>query len=626
MCGISGLFEYRRKEELPRDVIHRMNESIKHRGPDDEGIFVDGGVGLGHRRLSIIDVAGGHQPLCNEDETVWVLLNGEIYNFQELHQELVSLNHRFRTRSDTEAIVHLYEEYGEECFARLRGMFAIAIWDSRNRKLLLARDRIGEKPLFYSADSHRIVFGSELKALLASELISKEIDPLALSDYFSYGYISSPKSIYKSVRKLRPGHFLVAAQNGVRECPYWDISFSPERIESRSVTDWSEAIRHQLCDSTRAQLMSDVPLGAFLSGGVDSSSIVAMMSHLMDRPVTTCSIGFPNKEFDESDYARQIARKFNTDHFEEIVAPSALEIMPKLVWHYDEPFADSSAIPTYYVSRVARQRVTVALGGDGGDENFGGYRRYRFDLFENSLRNAVPGWIRTAICGPLGRIYPGLAWAPRVFRAKATLQSLARNPLEGYFNSVSIFRPDEKRRLLSHDFQRSIDGYDSVDVFKHHYDRVDSQDPLTKIQYVDMKTYLPDDIFTKVDRAAMAVSLEVRAPLVDHRLMELVARIPSNLKIRRGEGKFILKEAMKSMLPENVLYRRKQGFAVPLKHWFRGELKDATYSTMFSQDDGILDKSYLRKIWNQHQSGTFDRSAYLWCVLMYCKWKEAFQA
>src|SRR5271156_5573379 len=553
MCGICGKFEYERMSPLEGETIHKMNQTMVHRGPDDGGVFVGPGIGLGHRRLSIIDLAGGHQPMSNEDGTIWVLLNGEIYNYPELRQSLLQRGHVFTTQSDTEAIVHLYEEYGDDCFARLRGMFSIALWDSRNRKLVLARDRVGKKPLFYAANGTRIVFGSELKALLACDEMPREIDDQALSDYFSFGYIPAPKTIYRAIRKVLPGHYVVASSAGVKETCYWDLSFS--RIGQHSEEEWCERLRHELCEATRVRLMSDVPLGAFLSGGIDSSSVVAMMSHSMKRAVTTCSIGFDEAKYDEAEYALQVSRLFGTDHHVETVRPNALEIVDKLAWHFDEPFADSSAIPTYYVSKIARSQVTVALGGDGGDENLAGYRRYKLDYYENKLRRQVPAGVRSRIFGPLGRWYPALAWAPRMFRAKATFQSLSRTPLEGYFNSVSYFRRDDKLRLFRAEFQKRLAGYDSIEVLQRYYDRADTDDMLSKIQYVDIKTYLTDDILTKVDRASMAVSLEVRAPMLDHKFMECVAGIPSGLKLHNGTGKYILKRALENILPENILHR-----------------------------------------------------------------------
>lgn len=622
MCGICGIFEYERQTKIPDEVVHRMNQTIVHRGPDSGGVFVGPGIGLGHRRLSIIDLSGGHQPMSNEDGTCWVLLNGEIYNYSELRAELQQRGHKFATKSDTEAIVHLYEDYGEGCFTRLRGMFSICIWDSQNRKLVLARDRVGKKPLFYAADKNRIIFGSELKALLAADSSSREIDSQALSDYFSFGYIPAPKTIYQSVRKVKPGHYLVASVNGLREDEYWDLSFA--KVEHHHEAEWCDRLRHSLCEATRVRLMSDVPLGAFLSGGVDSSAVVSMMSHLMRRPVTTCSIGFGEKKYDESEYARQVSSLFRTDHHEETVQPDAVEIVDKLAWHFDEPFADSSAVPTYYVSKIARRHVTVALGGDGGDESLAGYRRYKLDYYENRLRRHVPASVRRSVFGPLGRLYPALAWAPRIFRAKATFQSLSRSPLEGYFNSVSYFRKQEKACLFSADFAARLGDYDSLEVLREHYDRADTDDLLSKIQYVDIKTYLTDDILAKVDRASMAVSLEVRAPMLDHKFLELAASMPSSLKLRDGTGKYILKKAFESKLPSNVLYRPKQGFAIPLGVWFRRELKEMAHEVILGKEDGILDQRFLRKIWNQHQKGYYDRSALLWATLMFRKWQQTF--
>ena len=623
MCGIAGIFEFERTDPIPVETVRRMNETIVHRGPDDEGIHVGPGVGLGFRRLSIIDLAGGHQPISNEDGSIWVMLNGEIYNFAELRQELLKKGHRFTTRSDTETIVHLYEEYGANCFPKLRGMFAIAVWDSRARKLVLARDRVGKKPLFYSVDRKRILFGSELKVLLAADGLPREIDSQALCDYFSFGYIPAPKTIYRAARKVLPGHYLEVTRENVREVCYWDISFG--RVEQRSEKAWCELLRHELCEATRLRLISDVPLGAFLSGGVDSSSIVATMKHLMKQPVTTCSIGFQEENYNEVEFARKIAQQFGTDHHEQMVRPNAIEVVDKLAWHYDEPFADSSAIPTYYVSKMARQHVTVALGGDGGDENFAGYNRYLLDHWENRLRRHFPDWMRRRVFGPLGKYYPALAWAPRIFRGRATFQSLSSPPLEGYFNSVSIFRGDDKFRLFTPEFRQSLGKYNSLQVLRQHYDRADTDDLLSRIQYVDMKTYLPDDILAKVDRASMAVSLEVRAPLLDHHLMETVATIPSSLKLRGRCGKYIFKKAMEPRLPADILYRHKQGFAIPLDHWFRKDLKELAYETLFSSSDEMIDARFLKRIWEQHQKGSHNRSAHLWATLMYRKWRSMFR-
>jgi asparagine synthase (glutamine-hydrolysing) len=624
MCGICGIFETDSEKNVHRSTLKSMADTIRHRGPDDDGFYTSGSVGLAHRRLSIIDLAGGHQPLANEDETVWIAFNGEVYNFEELNRQFLSSGHRFRTRSDTETIVHLYEELGEECFAQLRGMFAIALWDARKKRLLLARDRLGKKPLYYSWDGRRLVFGSEIKALWKAGGISKEMDLEALSDYFSYLYVPAPKTIYRHVRKLRPAHYLVVDKSGIRETPYWDIRF--DQTKQLSEAEWCDEFLAEYRTAVKSRLVSDVPLGAFLSGGVDSSSVVALMNEFQ-RPVTTCSIGFSREAYDESGDARQFAARLEANHFEQIVEPHAIDLVSKLAWHYDEPFADSSAIPTYYVSKVAREHVTVALSGDGGDENFAGYRRYKLTMWEDRLRSYVPTPVRRTIFGPLGQIYPKLGWAPQVFRFKSTFQSLSRiSPIDGYYYGISICPPAMKIRLLSSDVRRQLNGYDSADVLRYHYDRAAGADPLSRIQYVDMKTYLVDDILVKVDRASMANSLEVRCPLLDHKLMELIARIPSGLKLNNGQGKYIFKRALDRVLPKDVLTRKKKGFAMPVAEWFRGELKEFTYAAMFREQDQILNRPFLTQCWNQHQRGQRDWSALLWSVLMFKSWQEVDKA
>lgn len=600
-----------------------MAGTVRHRGPDDEGVYSAAGIGLAHRRLSIIDLSGGRQPLSNEDGSVWVVFNGEIYNFEDLNRQYLG-GHCFRTRSDSETIVHLYEELGEACFAEFRGMFAIALWDGRRKRLLLARDRIGKKPLYYSWDGRRLVFGSEIKALWPAGGISREMDLEALSDYFSLQYVPAPKSIYRAIRKLRPAHYLVAEGSGIRETAYWDIRF--DQTEEFGEAEWRERFLDEYRQAVKLRLVSDVPLGAFLSGGVDSSSVVAVMNELQP-PVTTCSIGFTEQSHDEAADARQFAGTLGANHFEHTVRPEAVGLLPKLAWHYDEPFGDSSAVPTYYVSQVARQHVTVALSGDGGDENFAGYRRYRLNQWENRLRSVFPAAARRAVFGPLGRLYPKLDWAPRIFRAKSTFQSLARDPLEGYFHGVACScPPGVKSRLLAPEVSKQLDGYDTVEVLREHYDRAGTPDLLSRIQYVDMKTYLVGDILVKVDRASMANSLEVRCPLLDHKLMELIARIPSGLKLRNGQGKYIFKQALRAVLPPGVLNRPKKGFAVPVAKWFRGELKEFAQDTMFRRNDALLDQAFLGRCWKQHQSGQRDWSALLWCVLMFRTWQEVSKA
>jgi len=625
MCGIAGIFNFKSHEPVSPRLLKAMTDTLVHRGPDDEGFYISGPLGLGHRRLSIIDLEGGHQPITNEDESVWVVFNGEIYNFGDLHDGLVKKGHIFKTRSDTEVIVHLYEEEGEKCFERLRGMFAIAIWDGRNRKLVLARDRVGKKPLFYFYDGSSIAFASEMKAILQVPGVPREIDPQAVSDYFSFLYVPAPKSIFKHIRKVLPGHYLVASDNGIREVQYWDLSFA-NTIELTE-EQWCGRLLDTYREAVRLRLISEVPLGAFLSGGVDSSSVVALMAGLVDHPVTTCSIGFDEKEFNELEYAGDIASQFRTDHHERMVRPDAVGIVEKLVWHYDEPFADSSAVPTYYVSQIARERVTVALAGDGGDENFAGYRRYYFDRRENMMRALLPAAIRAPLFGTLASLYPKADWAPRIFRGQATFENLACSPLEAYFRSVSALRPELKRQVLDQDLLRQLDGYDSLDVLRFYYDRADTADPLSRIQYVDIKTYLTDDILVKVDRASMAHSLEVRAPILDHKLMELAASMPSSLKLRGTNGKYIFKKALERVLPDSVLYRKKMGFAVPLARWFRHDLKELAHSVMFSRNvSSLVNQASVRRVWQEHQSGLRDRSTELWTLLMFSLWEQQFMA
>jgi asparagine synthase (glutamine-hydrolysing) len=623
MCGISGIYNFQTCEAVTQSLVKAMTDTLVHRGPDDEGFYVSGPVGLGHRRLSIIDLDAGHQPMTNEDGKIWVIFNGEIYNFVELQEYLENKGHQFKTRSDTEVIVHLYEEKGEQCFSELRGMFAIAIWDQRNNKLILARDRVGKKPLYYYHDGSKVVFASEIKAILQVPGVGRDVDIEALSDYFSFLYVPAPKSIFKRICKVLPGHYVVVSQHGLRDTEYWDLSFG--ETNDLSEEKWCELILESLQEAVRLRLMSEVPLGAFLSGGVDSSSVVAMMQEAVGAPVITSSIGFKERDFNELPYARTVASRFHTNHHEQIIRPDAASVVEKLAWHYDEPFADSSAVPTYYVSKTAREHVTVALSGDGGDENFAGYRRYYFDRRENLMRSWLPASFRQPVFGALAALYPKADWAPRIFRGKATFQNLARCPVEAYFRSVAACQPELKRELLNSDVQRHLVDYDSVDVLREYYDRADTDDLLSKVQYVDIKTYLTDDILVKVDRASMAVSLEVRAPILDHKFMELAARIPSSLKLRGSSGKYIFKKALEQRLPQAILYRQKMGFAVPLAEWFRGELKEMAYATLFDHHGSeFLDVSAVKKLWGEHQKGFRDRSTELWTIFMFRLWERKF--
>jgi asparagine synthase (glutamine-hydrolysing) len=619
MCGICGIFEFDGRPVRP-EIVHRMADTLWHRGPDDAGYHFEPGVGLGHRRLSIIDLNTGQQPISNEDETVWVIFNGEIYNYLELRSWLEAKGHIFQTKSDTEVIVHLYEEVGEECFSRLRGMFAIALWDRRRRQALLARDRIGKKPLFYRYNGSRLFFGSELKAITAADNAHNNLDLTALVDYFTFLYIPAPKSIYREIRKVPAAHYMVFSENGVRQQAYWDLDFS--KTEERSEEDWCEAIREALLEAVRVRLMSEVPLGSFLSGGMDSSAVVACMARLLERPVSTCAVGFEEERYSEVKYARTVAQHVGADYHQTIVRPDAAQIVERLAWHYDEPFADSSAVPTYYVSKAAREHVTVALTGDGGDESFAGYKRYLHDLEDNRMRGLVPPFLRK-VARPLGDWYPALEGAPRVFRGKSFLQRLAQDPMEGYLARITTPRAI-RDSLLSSEVQEELHGYDPLDQFREHYLRAGTRDLLSRLQYLDIKTYLTDDICVKVDRASMAVSLEARCPLLDDRLMELAAHIPSHMKIRDRAGKYVLRKAVEPMLPKGFLERPKQGFGVPVAEWFRGELREWAHDMMFESDD-LLNVPYLQNLWERHQKKIHDHSAILWGVCMFRQWQRTFQ-
>src|SRR5579862_5888302 len=525
MCGIAGIFETRNKKPIDRDLLARMTDALEHRGPDDGGLHVAPGTGLGHRRLSIIDLSPlGRQPLFNEDGTVCVTFNGEIYNFPELVDRLQARGHTFRSRCDTEVIVHAWEEWKEDCVQYFNGMYAFAVWDEPNQTLFLARDRFGEKPLYYSLLSDgQFVFGSELKALLLHPGVRRDLDPRAVADYFSYGYVPDPRSIYRGVMKLPPAHSLVLRRGKPVPNPreYWDVSF---RVGApRSEGDLREELIERLRKAVGMRMMADVPLGAFLSGGVDSSAVVAMMSSQSAKPVNTCSIAFDDAAYDETRFAQEVAQRFRTNHFSRTVAADDFDLLDRLVTFYDEPFADSSALPTYLVCALARERVTVALSGDGGDEVFAGYRRYFWHQNEQSVRSLLPDRLRSPLFGTLGALYPKLDWAPRPLRAKATLQNLARNASEAYFNSICAVPEGVRERLFAPAQRRELGGYRPIDVLRGHMERAGTDDSLSQIQYADMKTYLPGDILTKVDRASMATSLEVRVPLLDHEFVQWLA-------------------------------------------------------------------------------------------------------
>jgi asparagine synthase (glutamine-hydrolysing) len=627
MCGIVGIVDLAGERNVDSGVVERMNLAHEHRGPDGDGFHFEPGVGFGHRRLSIIDVAGGKQPLYNEDGTVVVTYNGEIYNFAPLVAELAALGHTFRTRCDTEVIVHAWEEWGEDCVLRFNGMFAFAIWDRTRRTLFLARDRLGIKPLYFAiTPDSRVLFASELKGLLAARALTPRVRADAVEDYFAFGYVPDPKTILEGVHKLAPAHTLTLVRKGARAEPrqYWSPVLVP-RSGTASLEDLASELASRLRHSVEMQMVSDVPLGAFLSGGVDSSAVVAMMAEVSSTAVRTCSIAFGNPQFDESKYATLVAEKFKTKHSVERVDPNDLELIDELARLYDEPYADSSALPTYRVCQLARRNVTVALSGDGGDENFGGYRRYRWHAYEERVRGNLPLWLRRMVFGPLGALYPKLDWAPRFLRAKSTLQALARDSLEGYFHSVTISTPELRSRLFSRRFASELNGYEALDVFKEHARAAPIDDPLALVQYLDYKTYLPGDILTKVDRASMAHSLEVRVPILDHELVDWAGGVSSSFKLRDGEGKYFFKKALESRLPNDVLYRPKMGFAVPLAQWFRTDLKNRARELLLSDEfhaGGVFDRDFVASMLDQHERGARDFSAPLWALLMFAAFQR----
>lgn len=615
------MFDTHGEREIDRQLLARMNETQYHRGPVEGGLHAERGLGFGHRRLSIIDLSSGQQPLFNEDHSVVVVFNGEIYNFQELMAELLQLGHSFRTHCDTEVIVHAWEQWGEACVEHFRGMFAFAVWDRNRKTLFLARDRLGIKPLFYALlPDGLFVFGSELKALLAVPALARDIDPCAVDDYFAYGYVPEPRTIFKGVCKLPPGYSLTikVGDRALRPQPYWDVPFKPHGPIAEQ--DVEQELIARLRETVKSHMVADVPLGGFLSGGVDSSAVVAMMAESMDTPVDTCSIAFNDPAYDESAFAAQVAARYKTRHHTETVDKDDYGLLDTLASLYDEPYADSSAIPTYRVCQLARKRVTVALSGDGGDENFAGYRRYRYTMAEQGVRALLPSALRKPLFGFLGRYYPKADWAPRMFRAKTTFESLSWDLVEGYFHGVSIMPDRIRNRLFSDGFRRGLQGYRAVEVLRGHAANAPTDDPLSLIQYLDLKTYLPGDILTKVDRASMAHALEVRVPLLDHRFVEWVSGLPSSLKLHNGQGKYIFKKSLESRLSHDILYRPKMGFSIPLASWFRGPLRQRVRDALLGPtlaDTGIFNVDFLREMVEQHQSGRRDHSAPIWTVLMF---------
>ena len=627
MCGIVGKYNFRTGEPVAPELIKAMCDKVVYRGPDDGGVYTDGSIGLGHRRLSIIDLSElGHQPMSSEDQKLWITFNGEIYNFQSLREDLISKGYTFKSNTDTEVIIYLYQEYGENCLQYMRGMFAFAIWDQEKSCLFLARDRIGKKPLFFYFDGKTFIFASEIKSILEDSEIGKEINFEAFCDYFKYLYVPDPKTIYRNIYKLEPGHYLICSKEGIKKKEYWDVSFADE--STMGLQDISKELLEILNESVKLRMISDVPLGAFLSGGIDSSGVVALMARQQNNPVTACSIGFDKEDYDEIKFARMIAEKYNTDHHEFTVKQKAEEILADLAYYFDEPFADSSAVPTYYVSKLARQKVTVALSGDGGDENFAGYEKYYIDDIENRIRRKIPTSIRRSILPYL--VYLTSPLNSSVFQKGTTLlNTLSFESDYGFYLSNSEFDDRLWDKLINPDVKKKIGDYDPSSVTRHYYHKADTDNHLSKILYTDLKTYLPGDILVKVDRMSMANSLEVRAPILDHNVIEFAASIPPHLKYNRGEKKYILKQTFKQILPQETMYRKKMGFSVPLADWLRGELKAVVHSSIFAPNASVaqfFDTVEIQNLWNLHQVGTRNYATILWSLLMFEMWFQEFMA
>ncbi|MCC7446772.1 MAG: asparagine synthase (glutamine-hydrolyzing) [Anaerolineae bacterium] len=620
MCGICGVWYFDSARQVDPGLLRRMTDPIIHRGPDEDGYHCEGSVGLGFRRLSIIDVGGSHQPMPNEDERVWIVFNGEIYNFQQLRADLVA-RHTFRTVGDTETIIHAYEEYGTGVVNHLRGMFALALWDSRADSLTLAVDRFGKKPLYYLVDDEKVVFGSELKCLLQHPNVSRAIDHEALDEYLTFGCVTAPRSIFKQIRKVAPGHSLtIHRDRTIQHTAYWHPNLcAPEQYSQRSADDLAAELRELLIEAVRIRMISDVPLGAFLSGGVDSSAVVGIMSHLSERPVKTFSIGFDEQQYNETHYAQIVADYCHTDHTREIVRPDVIGILPKLIHQYDEPFADSSMIPTYYVSQVARKYVTVALSGDGGDEVFAGYFWYRYGFRHTLLQALIPASLRPT-AAQVGRVIP------RFTKLRPYL-SVVDQPVIYWTMRTGFFNAIQRGQLYSADALRQLGAYEGERIKADAFARSIKLDWLSQMQYTDLTTYMPGDILVKVDRASMLASLEVRCPLLDHVVFEFLAHVPPQYRMTRYDSKILLKKALGAMLPPAIHHRPKWGFGIPLGAWLLGPLQPMMRDILLDQttvERGLFNAESVARLVNEHASGAVNHEERLWALMCFELWAREY--
>lgn len=632
MCGICGKIAKNRDVLVAEELLFQMNDALTHRGPDASGIYVAQHVGLGHRRLSIIDLVSGQQPMSNARQDVHIVFNGEIYNFQELRRELHALGHVFRTTSDTEVILELYDRHGASCVTHLRGMFAFAIWDDRRQRLFLARDRVGKKPLFYTLTPTALLFASEIKAILCDSDVPRALNLDAMHDYLTYQYVPPPETIFQGIFELPPAHTLVYENGQISVSRYWDLRYVPKLTMRED--DILERLRELLCESVKMRMIADVPIGAFLSGGIDSSLIVALMSHYSERPVKTFSIGFLDDQFNELPYARIIAQRFGTEHHEEIVTPDAVSILPELIHQFDQPFGDSSAIPTYYLAKMTKQFVKVALNGDGGDESFAGYRRYRQEQIL-AWYSVLPESLRRRVMSPLLDASARQTFQTRFprfddvfFRRARYIHNLSLQPRDAqYIKRLSIFTSQQKLEIYSEELRQRFAARDSIAYMRQFFQAENADDFLDKMLYADVSSYLPGDLLVKVDRMTMAHGLEGRSPLLDHQLMEFAAAIPTRLKIRHGQLKLLLKQVGSAWLPPEILSRPKQGFGVPISRWFRHDLREMSADTLLRAQivaDGLFDGSAIRQLWQDHDTGKRDYGAQLWALLNLELWYRMF--
>ena len=627
MCGIVGWFDTKGHRPPDRALVHAMSDAIAHRGPDGEGHHFEPGLGLGHRRLAVIDLVTGSQPMLSADKNICLIFNGEIFNFRELRQELERRGHRFTTQSDTEVILASWQEWNRDCVSHLTGQFAFALWDHGAETLFLARDRLGEKPLYYSTLADQtLIFASELKALKIHPALDRRIAPCAVEEFFALGYIAEPRTIYSSVQQLPSGCTLTLRRGQKPELrSYWDPA--PAHIDNSELANLDDALLDRLGKIVKSQLVADVPVGAFLSGGVDSSGTMALMARAAKDPITAFTIGFNDPAFDETAYAAAVAKHYDSNHVIARMQGDELDLVESLPAIFDEPFGDSSALPSFRLMQLARKSVTVALSGDGGDELFAGYRRYGFHAYEERIRSFVPSALRQPLFGTLASLYPQLDSAPRFLRARHTFRELSADSITGYFWNLSVVGDDTRKQLFSPALTKSLAGYHAVEVVSRHAKTAPTDDPITKAQYIDLKSWLPSDILVKVDRTAMANSLEVRVPMLDHNFVNWALGLPSAVNRRGSDGKILLKRAFGRLVPKNVLHRPKQGFSVPLARWFRGtmgqHLDDKLKSKAGLACGEYLNTEAIHQLIGAHQGGRIDHSRALWLIWMFEEFLES---